>query len=203
MSSTDEKIAAAKAARVQAPIFRDVFVTLDTTLYAQREQIQKDLDRAAAERDGIVEAASQTLALDPDTKQIDARIKRLEKELAGLDESERDTLMQFRVYKAPGDAWVDFVSAHPARIDSPMDRGCGYNVPDGTKDYVVEHGRVVDGGAEEPLTVEQADEIWPLIGGSQFEELADTVYGLNVAEPRNRVERLKNSFEAATASAKK
>lgn len=203
MSSISEKIAAAKAAQEKNRPHVDVTVSLDTSLQEERDRLNAEADQLDVERARIVKSASETLALEPDTTAVDKRLKSVEAKLAKLDDIERDRLVTICIYRAPGDQWFELKAAHPARLNSVLDRSVEYNTLTLTKAAVQQYGVIIDGQTETPPTDDEWAEIWPLLSGGAFSEIADAVYGLNVGESLRQVERLKNSFEAATASAKK
>lgn len=200
MSSFAEK---KKAAQSAPRPFKDVTVTFDTGLGDARAEITGRLQDLLAERVKVLAPDDSRLAYMPDTTDIDAKIDAVRAELATVEEAMAETLVTLRFYKVPGDQWAEFTATNPARAGSLIDIRFGYNMHAVCKAAAIEHGRVIDGETELVQTEAEWAENWVLLGGAEFASVADAIYHLNEWEPSQRVERLKNFSEAATASAKK
>jgi hypothetical protein len=203
MTSITEKIARAKEYQESTRVFKDVPVTLDAGDAVKRQDLVDELETLNQTREAILYPADERLGHSPDTTEVDARIEAVQGELDALEEAELGTLAIVRVYRVPGELWPEITLRNPMREDVPADRMVGYNITAVTKQTIHAFGRLVEDGEETQLAEETWNEIFVLIGGRQFEDLTDAVYGLNVAQPERRADRLKNSYEAATASAKK
>lgn len=200
--SFEDKIARAQAAQEARPRYKEVPVSLESELSEERDRLMQQIGELTAEREQIIAAAAGVLTLAPDTRTVDRKLNQVAKKIQHIDELDRDNLITVRVYKLGGDAWLDLVAGHPPRGNSAIDLGSGYNVNTGTLAALITHGRVVDDGEERQLTDAQWAALIELIGG-QFMALADAVYEVNVRDAQKRTAALKNSFEAALASAKK
>lgn len=203
MSSIDEKIARAKEAQAVNRPHRDISVTLDAGLSAERDELEEEREALNEERSRLLKPDDQRLGFDPDTSEIDKRLKALDKKLQDVGARELDTLITIRLYRLPGDAWNELTVRNPMREGAQFDERFGYNIHGVVKQAVESFGRLLEGDAEQTLTPDQWGEIWPILGGAEFAAIADLVYAQNVLEPAARSARLKNSYEAATASAKK
>ena len=203
MSTIDEKIARAKKAQHENRRYRDVPVTLDAGLSDEKFALEDEREQIHKERLARLNSDDHRLAHTPDTSDLDERLEQLNKRIAELSMEELDTLIIVRVYKLPGDLWAEVTVRHPMREGAQFDATHGYNIHAATKQVVESFGRLVENGEEKTLTEEQWAEIWPLLGGAEFGNIADAVYALNVLEPASRSARLKNSYEAALASNKK
>lgn len=203
MSSIDEKIARAKKAQEEHRPFRDVPVTLDTEVSDERNALLDEWESLNGERRRMLEPDDQRLAMAPDTSEVDKKLKAVDRKLQAVNARQLDTLIIVRVYKLPGDAWAELVARNPRREGVKFDEEHGYNIHAVTKHAVAAFGRLVEGDEVKPLEPEQWEAIWPLLGGNEFGDIADQVYFLNILEPALRSARLKNSYEAALASAKK
>lgn len=203
MSSFGDKIGKAQAAQAARPAYKDVTVSLDSHLVDEREKLLADLAALDKQRDTILAAVADTLALKPDTSSIDRKMNAITRKLEKLDEAEQDTLVTIRIYRAPGDEWMDLKAACPARANSAIDRGVGYNINTLTKAACVKYGRVVDGDTETVQTLEEWESFFPLLAGSEFERICDVTYGVNVGESQRRTEALKKASAVAAAYAKK
>jgi len=203
MSSIDDKIARAEEYQESTRVFKDVSLTLDAGDAVVRAELIESRDALEQERKAILNPIDKRLARTPDTTDIDNEIAAVKQKLAAVEATERGTLAIVRVYRVPGELWPEITLRHPMRADVPADASLGYNITDVTKHVIRVFGRMRENDQELELTEEQWNKVFVLIGGRQFEDLQDAVYGLNVSQPDARAERLKNSFEAATASAKK
>lgn len=186
MTSFAEKVAAAKAA---PRLFRDVTVSLDTTASGERAGL-------VAEREALLNPADKRMSRKIDTSELDAK-------LAEIEERERASAITLRFFKVPGDEWANLTAANPARDGALVDLRFGYNMHAVCRASAVQHGRTLEGDVEEFHTGDEWAELWSLLGGAEFASVCDAIYALNEWEPAQRVERLKNFSEAATASAKK
>ena len=203
MSSIDEKIARAQAAQSARPIFKDVTVSLDSQLADERAALLQQLGVLNQERQALVDAAKGTLTLAPDTAAMDKEANAVAAKIKKIDRLEQDSLVTIRVYRLKGDQWIDTVAGHPARGNSAIDRGVGYNVNTLTVAVLVTHGRIIDGDKEVTRTLDEWAVLTGLLAGGDFVRIVNAVFEINVLDAQKRTESLKNSFEAATASAKK
>ena len=174
MSTFAEKKAAAKAA---ARKFKDVVVSLDAGLSDERDELTQQLAAAKDTKD-------KRLTQKADTSKIEARI-------AEIEAAERDTLTTVRLYRLDPFAWVKLQGANGFDLKAT----CMASLP--------EHARVLDGDTELEQTAEEWAELFTLTSVPDLTNVFNAVYELNVDEPAQRLERVKNSLEAATASAKK
>jgi hypothetical protein len=94
-------------------------------------------------------------------------------------------------------------SCVPARLNSAIDRGAGYNVNTLTTAALVGSGRVLEGDVEAERDVEGWTVLLELLSGGEFEKVANLIYQVNVSDSQRRTDELKNYSEAALASAKK
>ena len=200
MSTFAEKKAAALAAKRP---HRDVTVTLDIGLSEERTALIKAHSALTDEREAILKSDDRRLTSVPDTTDVDKRIAAIDKKVMALAKREAGTLVTLRFYKVPGDEWADLTATHPIRENSTLDRRFGYNMHGVCRASAVTYGRVLDGDIELEQSEAEWDEIWHLLGGSEFSDVANAIYNQNEFEPAQRLERLKNFSEAATASAKK
>jgi hypothetical protein len=203
MSSYGEKIVRAQAAQSARPIYKDVTVSLDSALADERAELIRQIGALNQERQSIVDAAKGVLTLSPDTSAVDKKANAIAAKIKKIDRLEQDSLITVRVYRAKGDEWMDLKAGNPARLNSAIDRGVGYNVNTLTVAACVLHGRVVEGEQESQPTQDEWASLFALLAGGEFERIVDLVYQVNVADSQQRTESLKNYFEAATASAKK
>jgi len=191
--SISEKIAAAKAQQEKTPSHKDLVLSLDSSLVEERNRLLSERESLKGEREARISIAAGTLALAPDTDGVDKKIAAVDRKLAKVDEADRESLVTFRLYRAPGDEWFDMKATHPVRVNSAIDRGVGYNTSTLTKEAAQRFAFVADGDTETQPTEDEWADMWPLLAGGEFEQLVDAVYVLNVADSRERVERLKNS----------
>lgn len=174
MSTLAEKKAAAKAA---ARKFQDVVVSLDAGLSAERNELMQQVTAAKNTMDPRLTAV-------PDTSKLESRI-------AAIEAAERDSLTTVRVYALPPLEWVKVQKDH------------GFDLTGTCLATLPEHARVLDGNAEVTQSAEEWSELFTLTSAPDVTAVLNAVYELNVSEPANRLERVKNSSEVATASAKK
>ena len=203
MSSIDEKVGRAQAAQSARPIYKEIVVSLDSVLADERTELIRQIGAVNAERQSIIDAASGTLALAPDTSAVDKRANALAAKVKKIDRLEQDSLVTIRVYRLPGDKWLDLKAACPPRLNSAIDQGAGYNVSTLTVAACAEAGRIVEGDEEITRTTDEWVALLALLSGGEFELVADLVYQVNVWDSKKRTDDLKKYSKAATASAKK
>lgn len=203
MSSLDEKIARAQAAQSTRPIHKDITVSLDSALSEERESLLLELGRLDTERQGREAKAAETLGLVADTADLEKRINQIAAKLKKIDALERDTLITIRAYRMSGGDWMELKAGCPARLNSAIDRGAGYNVNALTIAACAGFGRVVDGDTEIERSLDEWTVLLELLSGGEFEKVANLVYQVNVYDSIHRTEILKNSYEATLASDKK
>ena len=174
MSTFAEKKAAAKAA---ARKFKDVVVSLDSGAGDERDELLRQLAAATTTKD-------KRLTQKADTSKIEARI-------AEIEAAERDTLTTVRLLRLDPFEWVKLQGAN----GFDLTKTCSASLP--------EHARVLDGDTELTQTAEEWAELFTLTSAPDLTNVLNAVYELNVNEPAQRLARVKNSSEAATASAKK
>ncbi|GAB3125932.1 hypothetical protein [Glaciibacter psychrotolerans] len=155
--------------------FKDVVVALKSDLDGKRNELMAQL--AAAVK-------AKTVASKSDVADIQSQI-------AAIEAQERDTLVTVRLYKVPPVEWVSLTKVS------------GYDMNITAAAAAVNHAVILDGEDELAQTAEEWAELWALIGSPGFSIVLQGTYALNVTEPQERLERLKNSSEVATASAKK
>ena len=199
MSTFAEKVAAAKAA--PRP-HKDVTVSLDTGGSEERERLIAERDELVLQR-ATVQKKDQRLSQKVVTPEIDARVGEIDNELAAIEARQREALITLRFYKVPGDEWAELTANHPRRRNAIVDAKYGYDMHAVCRASAIKYGRTMDGETEEVRTEIEWAELWPLLGGAEHAQVCDTIYYLNEWEPADRVERLKNSSEVATASNKK
>lgn len=200
MATFAEKKAAAKKA---ARSFKDVTVSMDAGLSAERDTLMQSRADLQHELEGLQNPSDQRLAQKPDTTAVDAKITAVDKKLAKIVKQEHDTLVTIRVYKIPPVEWGDLTVEHPPRKGVELDANFGCDMRAVCRAAAVDHARIIDGTDELAQTAEEWDENWLLVSTPDFNEFVEAVFHVNVAEPAMRLVRLKNSYEAATASNKK
>ena len=203
MSSIDEKIQRAQAAQSARPIHKDVTVSLDSALADERTNLMQEVGRLNREREARGEAVKDTLALAPETADLDKRLNSIARKLRHIDRLEHDSLVTIRGYRIPGPQWMDLKAACPPRLNSAIDRGAGYNVNELTTAALAVGGRIVEGDAEIQRTPEEWTVMLELLSGGEFEKVANLIYQVNVSDSQRRTDELKNYSEAALASDKK
>ena len=174
MSTFAEKKAAAKAA---ARKFKDVVVSLDNGAGDERDELLRQLAGAKDSKD-------KRLTQKVDTAAIEAR-------LAAIEAAERDTLVTVRLYLLPPLEWVKLTAAN------------GYNLVASCSASLPQCGRILDGDTELTQTAEEWADLWTTTSVADVNAVFNAIYEQNVTEPAQRLERVKNSLGAATASAKK
>ena len=174
MSTFAEKKAKAKAAK---PKFKDVVVSLDAGLSDERDELLRQIAAAKDTKD-------KRLTQKVDTAALEARI-------AEIEAQERDSLTTVRLYRLDPLEWMELQSAN----GFDLTKTCSASLP--------EHARVLDGETELVQTADEWAELFTLTSAPDLTNVLNAVYELNVNEPAERLARVKNSSEAATASAKK
>lgn len=202
---------------------RDVMVSLDRAVAKQVDalderiaQLEDEHARREAEfqqrRD---EAARDARLADPRPAEIEAEAEQVLADLTGkidalVEERERlsaGSLVTFRFSQLPGDRWADVAGRFPPRVDVSIDRAYGYNYHEAAKaaaplSGVIVQGSGVDGDdtvtLEKP-TDEQWATVWTILSGGDFERIAESIWALNDAGPRQRVLNAKKVSRAGSA----
>lgn len=193
-----DQIAVAKARKRSK--LKDVPVCLDGELAEQREALLGKLENAQAE-----DAFDQRLAGGSDRN-----ARPIQDQLDAIAEAAAASLVTLRFYQLPGDEWTMLTSLHPVRLDSVMDRQYGYNIDAVIRAAVfyksengVQYGFRLDGDTEHPLTVEDTNDLFHVLSGSEIAQIRDAVYALNEYDPAKRVNALVKGFGVAARSEKK
>lgn len=192
----DEQLAAAKA---KPRAYKDVPVILDAELADERERLLDELEEAQK-----ADAADQRLA-GPQDINAGPIIERLE----ALTAAAKDSIVNIRVKKLPGDEWAVITSLHPVRAGVAIDMHYGYDydaVCVAAAMHTSENGETytfrLDGDEEIPMTPEQWRTVFSLISGAEASELRDAIWTLNEYEPTKRRNILVKGFGAAARSDK-
>ena len=200
MSTTSEKIAAAKAAPRD---FLDVTVSLNKNLSEQREALEAALADAKTSNDDRLGA--------PTAESI------VQAKLDALLNEAVDTLVTLRFTVLPGDEWSALTRMCPPNPEVVLDRHFGYSLNAVAKlaaKYVSSDGTVYGHAVEgDSLTVpvqhlvtktnpnptNEWNDMFSLMSGPEFGTIVDTIYGLNVDAPNKRLNAAKNHLASLTA----
>lgn len=200
MSTFAEKKKKAQSAK---PEFRDVVVSLDSGVSAERVSVNEDREAVLVELDALSSAAAERLSGVADTSALDKKLALLDKRLEKLENADQDSLVTVRLYKVPPVTWSGFTERFPARDGIELDGFFGCDMRAVCRAAAVGHGRILDGEEELEQSEEEWAELWGLIQIPEFNAVMDATFELNVTAPAARLTRLKNFSEAATASNKK
>lgn len=200
MASFAEKKAAALAAKAE---FKDVVVSLDSGVSAERLKVKEDREGVLAELNALNSAAAERLSGVADTSVLDKKLAGLDKKLEKLEAADRDSLVTVRILKVSPVEWVSLTERFPARKDIELDSFFGCDMRAVCRAAAVGNARIVDGGEELTQSEDEWAEFWGMIQVPEFNEIMDATFALNVSEPAARLTRLKNFSEVATASNKK
>jgi len=204
MSSFAEKLAAARAQRPS----KDVQVVLDGEITAERDKL---LERLEAVREA---GSSPDARLGKKTEQAEL-VERIE----SLTEAARDSIVTLRFTRLPGSEWAELSSHYPVRTDAngkpsvPLDLQYGYNFDavceeaarrSGVRieDDVVVEMVVETPTKKKPNPLNEWDELFDAISGSDMARIRDAIYSLNEYEPALRVQALVKGFGAAAGSSR-
>lgn len=177
MSNFSDLLAAAKDA---AKPVREVVVSLDAGLSAQREVLQEKIVRAEAEKD--------------DRLGLKSVVDELKEQLETLNGEATDSLVTLRFERVSGADWAELTARCPVRIDAAIDRQYGYNMHAACKLAAPISGVIVDGDQTQTLTVEEWSDLFNTISGFEFSRIVDAIYELNEYEPAKRVNELKKEL---------
>lgn len=127
-----------------------------------------------------------------------AQEKRLEKtDHADVEVELGGDVVTFRFRRMDGLDWVGLTAKCPPRPDVPVDVQFGYNVHAAAQLAAPKSGVVVEGDNEAALDGEQWAEVWPVLSGPGFHDIADAIFTLNQWTPQGRVEAIKKASRAS------
>jgi hypothetical protein len=120
-----------------------------------------------------------------------------------------ESLYELVFAQAPGDVWAAVTSKHPMRLDQPIDRTYGYNFHAVVAEIaettctVTKDGELVDLILEKYSTqntkpVNEWRDLFAVVGGSAYTQLADACFQLNQWGPDQRVAELKKASRVAS-----
>lgn len=186
--SFSEKLAAKKRERREAPKTADVTVSLAT------DAVRYEIEQLERERDTLL--TDQRLTSTNGANALTEKITELRAKQA-------ESLVTLRFTQMDGVEWTALTAQYPPRLDVPLEaEQYGYNVQATTMAACYTSGCVVDeDGTEtfpvvdktaEPKIDEWAD-LWHALDGAAAQEVADTIWGLNVYYPQIEREALKKA----------
>ncbi|ANJ26821.1 hypothetical protein [Agromyces aureus] len=183
MTSFEERLAKAKAAKEASREYRDVPVILDAGLGQLVDELRDELMVAQQE-----EAGDERLA------QTFERSDALQAKLDAALEEAADQLVTLRFKELDSMAWADLKSRAPVRLGVDIDEQFGFNV-----DLVAVLaspicGFRVEDGTEHELTEEQWRDVFATISGYETTLVGDAIFDLNVATPARRLAAAKKAF---------
>lgn len=126
-----------------------------------------------------------------------AQEKRLEKtDHADVEVELGGEVVTLRFRRMEGLDWVGLTAKCPPRPDAPIDVRFGYNVHAAAQLAAPKSGVVVEGADEVALDDEQWADVWPVLSGPAFADIADAIFTLNQWTPQGRVEAIKKASRA-------
>lgn len=192
MKSFDDVLAAAKAA--PRP-FQDVTVSLDDDVANRRAELHDQLAAARANPDARLASKSAP--------------ELIQEQLDELMDLTADQLVTLRFTRLPGNVWADIAARCPARLDAPVDRHFGYNMQAAALIAAPLCGVRMVGDTEVPLRVEAATEEHPAINqwndlfatiaGTEATQIESAIFDLNVYGPQQRVSELVKTLATRPA----
>jgi hypothetical protein len=93
--------------------------------------------------------------------------------------------------------WANITSAHPQRLDAPLDLQYGYNVHTASEAAAEKSGVRIDGDEETELTPEQWKKLFKAIETPARGAITDAIWSLNEFAPSQRLARAKKASAAA------
>lgn len=189
MSSFAEKLAAAKQNRPT----KDVQVTLDADVSAERERLAAEIDAA-----DIAAAQDSRLGVDPAEGS-----RGLREELDALNERAKESLITIRFTRMAGSAWAELTSKNPVRLEVPIDRHYGYNYDAVCFAAAAATGVCIEGDEIEVLSPESWADLLEELSGHEVGLIRDAIWELNEFAPAQRVQELVKGSGVTTRSDKK
>ena len=107
-------------------------------------------------------------------------------------------LVSITVSELPGLDWATITAKYPPRVDSPADRGVGFNAHAVSVDAAKVNGVVEFDGEETRPSDEDWDDLFASLGGHDFNQVCDAVFYLNEWLPRQRVTAAKKALKGSS-----
>ena len=104
--------------------------------------------------------------------------------------------LPFRFYALDGEKWSEIIAFCPARLGSAIDRRYGYNFQQAARMAAPLCGRLVDQGAEIPITDDQWDDLFKRLKGHSIKLIHSAIWELNEYDPEVRVATAKKDSAA-------
>ena len=171
-----------------------VNVCVIPSIAVERAKLLAALDRAV-EDDALDEETDGRLGAV--AKKVTDRADVVRAELAKFDKKSKKALITLKFTPMDGYEWAQLTSAHPRRIEVPLDLQYGYDYDAVSKAAAIATGVMVTDAGEVPISEEQWGRLFKKFSGRDVEEIRDAVWLLNEYQPALQVEALVKGFGAA------
>jgi hypothetical protein len=128
---------------------------------------------------------------------IDRRQKAARAELDAFEDEAKKALVTIRFTRMEGAKWARLTSAHPMRIDVPLDRQYGYDYDTVSELAARATGIRLDDDGEHEITDQQWNRLLPRLSGHDVEQIREAVFILNEWGPSQHIEALVKGSGAA------
>lgn len=180
----EDQLARAKAAPRET---KTVTVCIDQSVARRRDELEAKI--AAAEK-GVTGRLS-----------LPSGVEGLTAELAELEASAVESLVDLRFKQMDGLDWTDLTMRHPGREGVIADAMVGgYNIIEATREAVVRSGVRLEGDAEHAMSLSQWLDLFSVLSGYDISRITDAVYFLNDYTPGLAVEAAKKARASTSAS---
>jgi hypothetical protein len=162
------------------PRTNTVTICLDTGVSAERDALMVQLQAATKAKPKADDRLTQA---SPVTK--------LQKQIAELEDRERDHMHTLRFTKLDPLVYADITAKHEPREGSHFDASLGYNHHAACIDAAKVNGVEIDGGKTVPLDDADWETILTVASGQDIENIVTVVLDLNVMRSARALGRLK------------
>ena len=118
-------------------------------------------------------------------------VKKLDKEIADLEQRLRDSLLTVEVQALPAPAWSRIKRECPPDSKDALQRASGFNVDAAAQKALIAASWAVDGDEREPLSQTDWQKLHEALSGGDWERIVIAILGLNQTSQSEAIARGK------------